>query len=98
MALLMIMTLSLLAYSVAQRHLRKQLVEKNETLPNQIDKPIKNPTMRWIFQLMEGIDVIYIRIKDVVHKKIMGITELRQKIISFFFDPVQKIYETAEMG
>ena len=98
MSLLMIMTLSLLAYSVAQKHLRKQLAEKNETLPNQIDKPIKNPTMRWIFQLMEGIDVIYIRIKDVIHKKIMGITELRQKIISFFFDPVQKIYETAEMG
>ncbi len=98
MALLMIMTLSLLMYSVTQRHLRKQLIEKNETLPNQIDAPIKNPTMRWIFQLMEGIDVIYVRIKDVIYKKIMGITELRQKIISFFFEPVQKIYETAEMG
>lgn len=98
MSLLMIMTLSLLVYSVAQKHLREQLTEKNETLPNQIDKPIKNPTMRWIFQLMEGVDVIYIRIKDVIHKKIMGITELRQKIISFFFDSVQKIYETAEMG
>ena len=47
---------------------------------------------------MEGIDVIYIRIKNVVHKKIMGITELRQKIIAFFFGSVQKIYETAEMG
>ena len=41
MALLMIMTLSLLVYSVAQKHLREQLVEKNETLPNQINKPIK---------------------------------------------------------
>lgn len=98
MALLMIMTLSLLVYSITQKHLRKQLIEKNETLPNQIDAPIKNPTMRWIFQLMEGVDVIYIRINDVIHKKIMGITKLRLKIISFFFDPVQKIYETAEMG
>lgn len=98
MALLMIMTLSLLVYSVAQKHLREQLVEKNETLPNQINKPIKNPTMRWIFQLMEGVDVVYIRIKNVIQKKITGLTELRQKIISFLFTPVQKIYENAEMG
>ncbi|OGT57487.1 MAG: hypothetical protein A3F43_04700 [Gammaproteobacteria bacterium RIFCSPHIGHO2_12_FULL_42_10] len=98
MALLMIMTLSLLVYSVAQKHLREQLAETSETLPNQINKPIKNPTMRWIFQLMEGVDVIYIRMKNVIQKKIMGMTELRQKIISFLFDPVQKIYETAEMG
>lgn len=98
MSLLMIMTLSLLVYSVTQKHLRKQLDEKNQTLPNQIDKPIKNPTMRWIFQLMEGIDIIYIKIKDSIVKKIMGITELRQKIISFFFDPVQKIYQIAETG
>lgn len=97
MALLMIMTLSLLVYSVAQKHLREQLVEKNETLPNQINKPIKNPTMRWIFQLMEGVDVVYIRIKSVIQKKITGMTELRQKIISFLFTPVQKIYENAEM-
>ena len=98
MALLMIMTLSLLVYSVAQKRLREQLFEKNETLPNQIKKPIKNPTMRWIFQLMEGVDVIYVRIKHVIQKKIMGMTELRQKIISFLFDSVQKIYKTAEMG
>lgn len=98
MSLLMIMTLSLLVYSVAQRHLRKQLDEKNETLPNQINKPIKNPTMSWIFQLMEGIDVIYIKIKGSIVKKIMGITRLREKIISFLFDPVKKIYQTAEMG
>lgn len=98
MGLLMIMTLSLLVYSVAQRHLRKQLTEKNETLPNQINKPVKNPTMRWIFQLMEGVDVIYIRVKDVIEKKIVGMTELRQKIISFLFDSVQKMYEITEMG
>ena len=98
MALLMIMTLSLLVYSVAQKHLREQLSEKNETLPNQIDKPIKNPTLRWIFQLMEGVDVIYIRVKNVIQKKIMGMTELRQKIILFLFEPVRKIYENAEIG
>lgn len=41
MSLLMIMTLSLLVYSVAQKHLRQALVDNNETLPNQINKPIQ---------------------------------------------------------
>lgn len=98
MSLLMIVTLSLLIYSITQKHLRRQLVEKNETLPNQINQPIKNPTMRWVFQLLEGIDVIYIKIKDKIEKKITGITALRQKILSFFFEPVHKIYGMTEMG
>ncbi len=33
-------------------------LEKNETLPNQLNKQIKNPTMRWIFQLTERISVV----------------------------------------
>jgi transposase len=98
MSLLMIMTLSLLVYSVTQKYLRQKLEEKNETLPNQINVPIKNPTMRWIFQLMEGIDVVYVKVKGVILKKMTGITKIRQKIISFLFESVQKIYQTAEMG
>lgn len=98
MSLLMIMTLSLLIYCVTQKHLREQLVEKNDTLPNQIKKPVKNPTMRWIFQLMEGIDVVYVRIRNKMQIKITGITELRRKIILFFFDSVQKIYGIEKMG
>ncbi len=40
--LLMVMTLSLLVYSVAERKLRKSLKERDETLPNQINKPIRH--------------------------------------------------------
>ena len=58
--LLMVMTLTLLVYSVVQRRLRQKLEERNETIPNQIRQPTKKPTMRWVFQLMEGIHrVIY---------------------------------------
>ena len=93
MSLLMIMTLSLLVYSVTQKHLREKLRGNNETLPNQIDEPIQNPTMRWIFQLMEGVDVIYLRVKNKIQKKIMGITEIREKIIRYFYPSVHEIYQ-----
>jgi transposase len=35
----MIMTLALFVYSIAQRRLRQQLKEQQETLPNQINQP-----------------------------------------------------------
>jgi transposase len=98
MSLLMIMTLSLLIYSVTQRHLRNQLKQQNDTLPNQIDKPVKNPTMRWIFQLLEGIDVVYVSIRNKIHRKITGLTTLRKKIIQFFFLPVLEIYQIGKTG
>jgi len=41
--LLMVMTLALLIYSVAQRRMRKQLESQNETLPNQIGQPTAHP-------------------------------------------------------
>jgi transposase len=93
MSLLMIMTLSLLIYSVTQKHLREQLLLLDETLPNQINKPIKNPTMRWVFQIMEGIHVVYVRINGVITKHFTGINDLKRKIIRFFFHDVHLIYD-----
>ncbi|OJW68804.1 MAG: hypothetical protein BGO68_04480 [Candidatus Amoebophilus sp. 36-38] len=77
MSLLMIMTLCLLVYSVMQRHLRQMLMDKQEKLPNQIKQEISNPTMRWIFQLMEGIDVAYLQIDDGIEHQILGLTQVR---------------------
>jgi transposase len=61
-ALLMVMTLALLVYSIAQRRLRNALAAQNETIPNQIKQPTATPTLRWIFQLMEGINLVVVSI------------------------------------
>jgi transposase len=58
MGLLMVMTLALLVYLIAQRRIRKALEKNSETLPNQINQPTKTPTMRWISQLMDGIHFV----------------------------------------
>jgi transposase len=42
--LLMVMTLALLIYSVAQRRLRQALARQHESLPNQINQPTQRPT------------------------------------------------------
>jgi len=57
MGLLMVMTLALLVYSITQRRLHKALKEMKQTLPNQIRKETDRPTLRWIFQLLDGIEL-----------------------------------------
>lgn len=97
-ALLMIMVLALLVYSIAQRRLRKALALSCLTLPNQINQPTVKPTMRWIFQLFEGIDYVTVTIDGVKTEMIQGINELRKKIINLLSVNVQQIYQNFALG
>lgn len=92
MGLLFIMTLSLLVYSIAQRRLRNKLSEQDEVLPNQINLPSKQPTLRWVFQLMEGVSLVEIVINGVFTVLIDGLCDLKRKIIGLFGEKVRSIY------
>lgn len=99
-ALMMIMTLCLMIYNVAQHRLREALKKQNETLPNQLKKPIQNPTMRWIFQIMEGIGVVQLFKENIikpVKELISNLSELRKKIIRLFGITACQIYEISLM-
>lgn len=51
----MLMGLCLLVYSIGQRKLRNELQSRGEMIKNQLGKLINRPTMRWIFQELQGI-------------------------------------------
>jgi transposase len=94
-ALMMVMTLCLMVYNVAQFKLRETLKENNSTLPNQLGKPIKNPTLRWIFQIFEGISIVRFYKKTIegpVREIITNLNILRQKIIIYFGETACKMY------
>jgi len=91
--LLMVMTLALLVYSVAQRRMRNQLSALGETIPNQINQPTAKPTLRWVFQCMKGIHRVLLNIDGLVTCIVDGITELRMKIIRLFGQRVCHIYQ-----
>jgi transposase len=97
-ALMMVMTLCLMVYNVGQHRIRSALRKVNDTLPNQINKPIQNPTLKWIFQMMEGISIVSFfepHIAEPVRKVITGLNQLRIKIIKLFGPSAQKIYGVA---
>lgn len=92
-AMLVVMTLSLLIYTIAQRRLRNYLRVSQKTVPNQINQPTQRPTLRWIFQCLEGINYVTFMTNDALTEVIHGITELRRMILSCFGDTVQQIYQ-----
>ena len=92
MALLMIMGLSLLVYSLAELQLRQQLAEHDETIPDQKGKPTQTPTMRRIFQLFEGIDVVLFQHQGQLQRLIVNLTDLHRQILGFFSHHVRLIY------
>ena len=60
MALIMVMTLSLLVYSLAERKLRKALADQDRTIGDQKRRPTKTPTIRWVFQKFEDVMILYV--------------------------------------
>jgi transposase len=92
-ALMAVMTLCLLVYNLAQHKLRQQLIEANETVPNQKNRLIQNPTLRWVFQLFEGIVVVTFKTANSMYTSLVSnLTELRQKIIRLFGKTACHIY------
>jgi transposase len=91
--LLMVMTLALLVYSVAQRRMRQQLARHNETVPNQINQPPMAPTLRWVFQLLEGIHRVRVTVQGQVHDLIEGLNDVQIKILRLFGEQVCGLYQ-----
>src|SRR5438874_7700738 len=91
--LLMVMTLALLVYSVTQRRLRQQLARQGKTVPNQINQPTAWPTLRWVFQLLEGIHRVRVTVQGQLHDLIEGLHEVQIKILRLFGEEVCRLYQ-----
>jgi transposase len=91
--LMMVMTLALLVYSVVQRQLLAQSARQNEMLPNQINQPTERPTLRWVFQLLEGIHRVRVTVQGQVHDLIEGLNDVQIKILRLFGEVVCRLYQ-----
>ena len=91
-ALVTIMTIALLIYSLLQRKIRILLEQKGETLPNQKKKPTKRPTMNWVNLNFEGVDVIRIGEKGCYEYKYLRMNDFVQKTLMVLGPDYQKRY------
>jgi transposase len=91
--LLMVMTLAFLVYAVAQRRLRHQLAHHQETVPNQINQPTTSPTLRWVFQLLEGIHRVRMTVQGQGHDLIEGLNDVQINVLRLFGEAVCRLYQ-----
>jgi transposase len=93
MALIMIMGLALLIFALGERQLRQALKQNNETIPDQKGKPTQSPTLRWVFQTFEGLDVLSVWADGrLITRKIMNLRPVHQQIIRLLGPQVLKCY------
>ena len=80
-ALSFIMVLCLLIYRLAEHRLRQRLQQSEQTIPNQRNSPTAKPTMRWVFQCFEGIELLHIRIGSTFQTRVLRLQPLHHKIL-----------------
>jgi len=93
MALTMVMVLALLIYALAERKLRLRLAENGQSVPNQAGKDTQTPTMRWVFQMFEGIDLLLIyQDEQVVQRQVLNLKQIHLDVLRLLGPPVLNCY------
>lgn len=87
-ALVCIMTLCLTVYAALEYRIRQELEAKDEYIPNQLGKQVKNPTARWVFEIFIGIHLLYGMEKPMV----LNFKEIHLKIIDLLGTQYRKYY------
>ncbi|MEL6456381.1 MAG: IS1634 family transposase [Cyanobacteria bacterium J06623_5] len=87
-ALALIMALTLMVYTLAERKLRQTLAAQQQTVLDQKKKPTAMPTFRWVMQKFQGIHLVHI---DQL-KQISNLTDERSRIVRFLGRHVEPYY------
>jgi len=94
-ALMAVMTFCLFVYNSGEYMLRESLNQNNLTLPNQLKKEVQNPTLRWVFQMMEGTTIVSYSVSGDTKSEVANMTPLKNRIVSHFGEIAKEIYGTS---
>jgi len=92
MALSFIMVLCLLIYRLAEFRLRSRLAETQQTIPDQVQKPTARPTMRWVFQCFEGIELLHVQTTATSLVLVLRLQPVHRLILTLLGPLYEKIY------
>ena len=92
MALSFIMVLCLLVYRLGEFRLRARLAETQQTIPDQVRKPTARPTMRWVFQCFEGIELLHVQTSTASLTMVLRLEAVHRLILALLGPLYEKIY------
>ena len=82
-------------YRLAEHRLRTRLAQTEQTLPDQLNRPTARPTMRWIFQCFEGIELLHIHSALGTQSLILRLQPMHRLVLALLGPPYEKIYKTS---
>jgi transposase len=91
-ALMMVMTLCLMIYSLSEYWVRNALSHHQATIPNQLKKPTQKPTMAYVCRLFHGIHVWCIQWEGYVQQCVVNLKAVTKQIIGYFGLKAMEIY------
>jgi hypothetical protein len=93
MAIAFVMVLCLLVYKLAEGRVRQRLAATSQTIPDQVRKPTARPTMRWLFQCFEGIDLHHTQLPDGSWStEVLRLTDLHRLVLSLLGPTYEDYY------
>lgn len=87
------MVLCLLVYRLAEFRLRARLVETAQTIPDQVQKPTMRPTMRWVFQCFEGMELLHIHAALSTQSLVLRLQPVHRLVLALFGPPYENLYK-----
>jgi len=91
------MVLCLLVFRLAEHRLREQLAATGQTVPSQVKKPTDRPTMRWIFQCFEGVDLLHIRHgPDPATAVVLRLEPFHQQVLALLGSSCEELYKSTK--
>jgi transposase len=86
------MVLHLLVYRLAEYRLRAHLAESEQTISDQVHKPTARPTMRWVFQCFEGIELLHVQTATTSLTIVLRLESVYRPILVLLGSLYEKIY------
>ena len=94
-ALLCVMTIALLLFALVQRRIRLNLASSGRTVADQKRRQTRKPTLRWVNQEFEGVDVTRLIRSSTVRYVFHRLDEFEQTILEVLGERYRRRYTAA---
>ena len=73
----------------------QRLEQAQASVPNQLGKATRTPTMRWIFQLFEGVHLLIHKTRKKTEEIILNMNPVRCHVLATLGPQFEKIYSNS---
>jgi transposase len=94
-ALSLVMVLCLLVYRLAEYRLRTRLAETGQTIPDQRHQPSARPTMRWVFQCFEGVELLHVQTASTSRTLVLRLQPVHRLILALLGPLYEQLYQAS---